>query len=89
MQNRAMFFRLMLVVCLAVIADDLESSDHFTNGEKTQYLSEDDASRSQLSRVHVADAAEEGFGANGVGHRAQAGADCSRVPEGVDQRLEV
>lgn len=64
-QSMAVVF-LVLVVCLAVISDDLKSSNHLTNSEETQYLSEDDPGRSQLSRVHVADAAEERFGAGGV-----------------------
>jgi hypothetical protein len=64
---------LMLMMRLAVISDQLHSTDHFSDGEKAQYLCKHNTNSRHLPAVHVSNGAEDGFGVDGICGRACGG----------------
>lgn len=76
---------MLVVMNLAVVADNLQSSDHLSDGEKAKDLSQDDGVCGELCVACVSDGRKSFIGGSG-GDRAR---DLARISEGVGQRLEV
>lgn len=79
----------MVDSCLAVVANKLHASNHLADREETKHLSGHDTASSQLSRVHVADAAENGLWASVRALLGSLGEEGGWVAEALDDALEV
>lgn len=76
---------MLIVVNLAVVADDFQSSDHFSDGEEAKDLSYDDKVGGDLC-VACVSYSRKSFVGGSIGDGARY---LARVSKGVGQRLEV
>lgn len=67
---------------LSSVANELESANHLTNGEKSKALGEDDTAGNELAGSQAADLLEEVLG------RLEDGAALDGLPQGLVEGLE-